>query len=171
MHGSADFLVEEQPHEVGELHGAARVARAQVFFERHLHLARRSEPLLGIEGQRPAQDIAQAPIELGNRVRHLGAVDVHDRVEHLCGIGLSEQLLAGEQLVKNQSHGKDIAAGVERTPCHLLRRQVRELAFQHPASRFGILRDRLGDAEVHDLDVAVVRNEHVLWADVAVDDA
>ena len=52
----------------------------------------------------------------------------------------------------------------------MLGRHVAELAFENSGLGLGCLAGRLGDAEVDELDLALVSNQHVLWRDVAVDE-
>jgi hypothetical protein len=61
-------------------------------------------------------------------------------------------------------------APIDRGPHGLLRRHVRDLPLED--ANLGRLRGerRLGDAEVDELDLPVVRHEHVVRRDVAMDD-
>jgi hypothetical protein len=79
-----------------------------------------------------------------------------------------EEPLAGEQLVEHDAHGEDVAASVDRQAPHLLGRHVAELALEDARLRLAGLARGLGDAEVDELHLAVVRDEHVLRRDVAV---
>ena len=65
--------------------------------------------------------------------------------------------------------GEHVGARVERHAADLLGRHVAELALED-ADLARELHQRLGDAEVEQLDVAVVRQPHVRRRDVAVDD-
>ena len=81
-----------------------------------------------------------------------------------------EQPLAGEELVEHDADREDVAAPVDRQPAHLLGRHVAELALQDSGLGRRRLAGRLGDAEVDELDLALVADEHVLRRDVAVDE-
>ena len=84
-------------------------------------------------------------------------------------VGLAdEEPLTREQLVEHDADGEDVAASIERQPPHLLGRHVAELPLEDARLRLASLARRLRDAEVDDLDLAVVGQEHVLRAHVAV---
>ena len=80
-----------------------------------------------------------------------------------------EQPLPRQQLVEHDADREDVAALVDRQAAHLLRRHVAELPLQDSGLGGRRLAGRLGDAEVDQLDLAVVPDEHVLGRDVAVD--
>ena len=87
-------------------------------------------------------------------------------------VGLAkEQALAGEQLVEHGAEGEDVGAVIDGQAADQLRAHVPKLAFEH--ARLGLLaalERALGDAEVDELDGAVIADEHVLGADVPVHD-
>jgi hypothetical protein len=79
-----------------------------------------------------------------------------------------EQPLHGEQLVQADAHGEHVAAAVDLQASHLLGGHVPELALEDPRLGLRALARGLGDAEVDELHVAVVRDEDVLRRHVAV---
>src|SRR5688572_30435049 len=98
---------------------------------------------------------------------HVDVADLLERRE----IGLAlEQTLTGQTLVEHRADREDVAAPIERQAAHLLGRHVAELALEHAGHRARVARRRLRDAEVDDLDLALVRDEHVLRRAVAVHD-
>src|SRR5262249_24602663 len=58
-----------------------------------------------------------------------------------------------------------------REPAHLLGRHVTKLALEHTRLRSHGAADRLGDAEIDELDLTVIGHEHVLRRHVSMDDA
>ena len=81
-----------------------------------------------------------------------------------------EEALAGEHLVEHDAEREDVAAAVDGQPAHLLGRHVAELALEDAGLGLRRLAGGLGDAEVDELDLALVADEHVLRRDVAVDE-
>ena len=89
---------------------------------------------------------------------------------------------SGQQLVEHHAEREDVAARVERLARGLLRRHVGDRADDHagPRVRADHARvsrrrragfEQLGQAEVGELGVAVLRDEDVVGLDVAVQDA
>jgi hypothetical protein len=80
------------------------------------------------------------------------------------------RLLPGEQLEQHDTGRVDIAAGIAHLAGDLLGGQVRDGAHEH--ARLGVVRARHapGQAEVGDLDPAVLGQQHVLRLDVPVHD-
>jgi hypothetical protein len=76
----------------------------------------------------------------------------------------------GQELPQHHRQREHVGAAIQLLPDGLLGRHVRELALHH--ARPGLLdrADRLGDAEVDQLDRAVVRGDQVGRRHVAVDD-
>ena len=83
------------------------------------------------------------------------------------------RLRAGEQLVEHDAGGVHVGAGVGAAVDDQLGGEVGDGADQDAAGRgvLGVGADRLGQAEVGDLDPAVVGDQDVLGLDVAVDQA
>ena len=79
--------------------------------------------------------------------------------------------LPGDQLVQHDARGVHVRAGVGGAGQHLLGRQVADRADDHAG--LGHLARGLGpgEAEVGDLDLAVLGDQHVLGLDVAVHEA
>jgi hypothetical protein len=72
--------------------------------------------------------------------------------------------------VKHDPEREDVRARVDRTPPDLLGRRVGQLSADRPGARPDAERGAPGDAEVDELHAAVVCEQDVLRADVAVDD-
>jgi hypothetical protein len=83
----------------------------------------------------------------------------------------AEGLPVGEQLVREDSESEDVGAPVDRLSANLLGREVgRGAEGDSRLGQVGLGLKRLGDAEIHDLDGAVVEDAHVGGFHVAVDD-
>jgi hypothetical protein len=101
------------------------------------------------------------------------AVLLADRVERAVGV---EGRVGAEQLVEDGAEAVDVAGGGEHAGLELLRLAVVRCADDHVDLRRVGADDRravprASEAEVEDLDLAVVLDEDVLGLDVAVDDA
>src|SRR5690606_18196988 len=73
--------------------------------------------------------------------------------------------------VEHAAHRVDVRAPIHAPTEDLLRRDVREFAFDLAGARPRMeLVARLGDAEIAHLHVAVDRDEDVRWRDVAMHD-
>ncbi len=128
--------------------------------------------LVGVAGEGALDD----GVELGGHV----AVDLGERGDdgvadhaHRLEVGLAlEEAAAGEHLPEDDAHaGEDVVDPlVDRLLHHRLGRQVAELALDDAGVAGGELARGLGEAEVHDLHLAVAGDEHVGGGDVAVDD-
>ncbi len=79
-----------------------------------------------------------------------------------------EELLSGQQLPEQDAADVDVGASVERLAARLLGRQVAELAEDDPGRGVLQLERRRREAEVGQLDLAGVRQQHVGRRDVAV---
>ena len=123
-------------------------------------------------GQRLENDLIQLRRDVRTdlrRHRHRLGDDRHHRLE--LGVPLVEPP-ASQHLVQHDAEREDVAAAVDRVVLALLRRQIGDLPFDGAGVglRAGPLRG-LGDAEVEQLDDALVADHHVGWRDVAVDDS
>ncbi len=120
------------------------------------------------------QRLQNQPLQLGRDLLVVGRRRDDLDVPHLLErgeVGLAdEQALAREQLVKDDADREDVAALVDGQAAHLLRRHVAELPLQDAGLRGRGLARRLGNAEVDELDLPVVPDEHVLRRDVAMDE-
>ena len=113
--------------------------------------------------------LRQAGHERAGRRGHLRHVLVGDRHSRVAG----ERRTAGEHLVQHAAGGIQVGAHVDGLAASLLGREVlrgadHALGLGHRGS--GIV-ERAGDAEVHDLDHALLGDHDVAGLDVAVDDA
>src|SRR6185437_6776611 len=81
-----------------------------------------------------------------------------------------EEATSGEHLPQDDPQGEDVDALVDRLLHHRLGREVAELALDDAGVALRELARRLREAEVHDLHLAVLRDEDVGGGDVAVDD-
>ena len=82
-----------------------------------------------------------------------------------------EELAPGEELEEHRGQREDVGAFVDGPAPGLLRRHVLQLSLERAGLRVRRLRRRLGDAEVAELDVAFLGDEHVLRGDVAMHEA
>ena len=124
-----------------------------------------------VDGQRPRAD----------RVEHRRATDVGRQSGHrdpgrevVNDVGLGHpvpEAALRQQLPQHDADGEHIGAAVDGLAAEVLGRHVDELALERAGPRAMRGRRRLGDAEVHQLHLAVVGHEHVVRADVAVNDA
>ena len=81
-----------------------------------------------------------------------------------------EKLPAGEQLPQDHARGVDVAATVESFRARLFRRHVADLAVDHPRGSLLQFQGRGGQAEVGQLDLARIGEQHVGRRYVAVDE-
>ena len=105
-----------------------------------------------------------------------------DRVERRVDAPAGERVSAREQLVQQNAEREQVAAAIGRLASNLLRRHIggraaHDALFTRRDRDHAGLVDRVGsrqacgEAEVHDLDVAVLGEHHVGRLQVAVDDA
>ena len=140
--------------------------RGEVF----LHLAGPVVALVSVAPQSLEDDLIQPGrnirVDLGGHLNHGVAHLLQGFEIRLPG----EQALAGAHLEQQRANGKDVGALVQRQPPHLLRGHVAELALEHAGLGLGGAAAGLGDAEVDDLQLAGEGYQHILRADVPVDD-
>ena len=86
------------------------------------------------------------------------------------GVFAGEELRPGEHLIEQYACGEDVGPAIHRLAHGLLGGHVRDLSLQDPGHGVGYVHGRLGDPEIHDLNLALVGDQDVLWTDVAVDD-
>ncbi len=144
---------------------------------------RRGVALLRILGETAFDDPAHGGGGLRRRLRERLRLLANDRHERLGARLPLEGALARGHLVEDRAERELVRAEVHRLPARLLGRHVAGRA--HDRSRFGRRGDRgrkdggvlgrrlgqLGQAEVEDLDVAVLRDHQVLGLQVPMDDA
>ncbi len=168
---------------LGGAGGAARAARAEETLEGEGGVAGRLEALGGILFEAVAQD---AFLFLAHRAFYVSLGEGILVEDGLQGVGVraaSKGGLAGEHLVEHASQGEEIGARVDRLPPRLLGRHVADGADHLAGLGEGVddggvcgvvrrseRRQLQRDAEVEDLDAAVVGEEEVLGLEVAMDD-
>ena len=169
------------PHPLGErrvVHHPAgqRLARLPQMVEQHPGVGR---PVGGTPGGRRGDQGVQvgrdavaglAPGRLDRAGRSRNRL-VHVRVGDLDRIVAGVRLGTGQQLVEHHAQGVHVAARVGLAVGDQLGRDVADRADQHAGGGRGLGTDRPGQAEVGDLDLAAVRDQHVLGLDVAMDQA
>ena len=105
--------------------------------------------------------------DLFERLHHAGS----DAPQGLVGALGLEGVLPGDGLVDDRAEGEEIRKRGDGLTTRLLRRHVGVLPLQHAG--FGLRLHggpRLGNAEIRELDLTLVADEHVVGRDVAVDD-
>ena len=129
-------------------------------------------------GARCARPRARSPAHPGQ----VGGIVLQDRVHRLDRAVAPERSHAREHLEEHRPEGEDVRAVVHRLAPDLLGRHEAHRPQHHARFRgrggvslVSFLDDRrrtrqLGEAEVEDLDPAVVRDEDVVGLEVAVDD-
>ncbi|CAM4315396.1 hypothetical protein COSO111634_37100 [Corallococcus soli] len=127
--------------------------------------------VLPVRGQRLHHDVVQL---LGQvRPEHAGGRDLPPPHPHHHHVRRAfHRQLAAQQFIQNDAGGPDVCARIHVLPARLLRREVEVLALHHAGCGLEAPQELcLGDAEVDDLDLALVAQQHVVRRDVAVDDA
>ena len=82
-----------------------------------------------------------------------------------------ERQLLGHHPVQHRTDREDVGAPIDGLPQRLLGRHVRDLALDDAGGGLLAIALRLRDPEVGQLDLALIADQHVVRADVAVDDA
>jgi hypothetical protein len=111
--------------------------------------------------------LAEALLGLARR-RVLALLDLEELLEIR---GRLERQPLGHHAVEHRTDGEDVGPLVERRARGLLGRHVRDLALDDARRSLLALALRLGDAEVAQLDLALLADEDVVGAEVAVNDA
>ena len=151
----------------GDLHAP----REQVLRQRVAEIGGVVVAVLGVPGQRLAHHALELGLDVGvERLqrRHPRLADLLDG--GVVGVAV-EQALAREQLPQDDAHREHVGASVDLEPARGLGGQVAELALHHAGIGRLDLAVGLGQAEVHELHLAVLRQQDVRRRDVAVDDA
>ncbi len=165
-------MTEQILHERGE----REARRAQVLgrgehVERVEHLLGGLVALRGIARERLQHDLVEGGRDVGAmraRRRHVRLDDGRHREELVVAL---EQAAAGDQLEQHDAEREHVGAAIDRAADALLGRHVRRLADEHAGLGLRAAHRGAGDAEVHDLHVAVVAEEDVRRRDIAVHDA
>ena len=97
----------------------------QVIVECLTHLRRRSEAVRRLPRQGTMKQMLQLVVERVGQDRGQRDVRRSDFLHHLMNVAAADRTLASEQLVKNQSHGKDIRLLVAHPPRDVLRSHIR----------------------------------------------
>ncbi len=139
--------------------------------ELDLQRLRRRRPSGGLARERPHDDRGERGRvrTLARPARRLGRL-ADDLVQDVEVVRRREGRLARRELVEDRAEREHVAARVELFASALLGRHVGELALERALLRLRALVRPLRDAEVRNLDGAVVRHEDVRRRDVAVDD-
>ncbi len=98
-----------------------------------------------------------------NKVAGLGPA------QNLHGIAMIKSL-AGEQLVQDDPHGKEIRALIDPFALGLFGRHIGHLALEHPRFRRGVAIGDFGNAEIENFDLPGIGHKNILGADVAMND-
>ncbi len=141
--------------------------RVQRLLQVRVHLHRRLIAIGGAAAERLHHDALKL---FGNAAvdrRRRQDLDVADLVQYGHVVVDGEQALAGQKLIQHDAQRENIRASVERLAAHLLGRHIRKLALGRAAFALAV-RLNLGDAEVDQLDLALVADHHVRRRDVAV---
>ena len=129
-------------------------------------------PVVGVARRGDGDEVVERRRQAGDPARRRGHPAVHVLVGDVDGGVAGERLAAGEHLEEHQPGRVDVAAGVGDAALDLLGREVGDGAQQHAlGARDGLAGHGPGQAEVGDLDGAVVVDDDVLGLDVAVDQA
>ena len=139
--------------------------------ERGLKLGGAAVAILALLGQGLEHDLLQLWRQIRPLGPHVGDLGLAHLVEELERLLLLVEHLAADHLVEADPGAEHVGPGVDLITPGLLRRHVEELALDDPVLGLSAPLAGLGDAEVDDLDLAVIADEHVLGADVSMDDA
>ena len=129
-----------------------------------------SLPLFAILGQRLVDHIFQIGREILQVILQRRRRLVNDLEQRRGGIFAIEGHHAGEQFVEHDAAGKDIGAAIHHLGVDLLGRHVSDGADHLAGAGHGIVANA-GDAEIHDLAIAVAQHHEIGGLDVAMDDA
>ncbi len=126
--------------------------------------------LVRVVSQRPHDDGLQVLGVLLAHLARLGDVPLGDPADVELPVVVHPGQLAGGQLVQHHAQGEDVGPVVDGPALVLLGGHVLHLALDHPHRGQVGLAHELGDAEVGELYQPLAAAEHVVRADVAVDD-
>jgi hypothetical protein len=132
---------------------------------------RRGRVALGAVALQGAGDDAHQRLgDVLGEVGRAGDGRLHDRLDQRQLVLSGEEPAAGQRLPEDHPQRPDVGLGVELLALDLLGRHVQELALDLACGGLAELRLGLGDSEVQHLGRALVRDEDVARADVAVDE-
>jgi hypothetical protein len=166
-----DPLAEHRGEHLGHQRGIDRLRRRQRLREQPLEFRGARRPLRGILGERRHHHAVERLRDVGDEV----ARRLDRRVPHLIEqhelVPRGEEAMHGQHLPEDDPQRVHVGALIDVVAERLLGRHVAELALERAGLGALARRRRLGDPEVDQLDVPGARDEHVLRADVAMDDA
>ena len=149
--------------------------------ERKREVVRRVEAVLARFLETPPHDPTQRRRHGAAERLQLGRCLIEDCRQRRDRRLARERVAARQQLVQHHTEREDVAPVIDRQPAHLLGGHVADRPDHLPCGRWRrfigrgpAVRVPVGEsrqAEVEDLDAALVGDEHVLGLDVAVDDA
>jgi hypothetical protein len=124
--------------------------------------------IVGVERHRPGADLLQQVRRLARRQR-----DVAGRhpAQDLGLAAAGPDRGAAQHLPQHDAGRVEVGAAIDGDPGDLLGRHVARLALEHADPGLVERVEHLGDAEVDELDLTVVGDEHVARRDVAMHDA
>ena len=147
------------------------MAAVEIVLENFLERARALEAVVRIERHGPRADGSQLGRRVGYHVEDLRIVS-GDATREQAGLAVAlHHASAGHCLPEHHADGEEIGALVDGRAAGLLGRHVRELPLEDTLLGARRSAGGLGDAEVDDLHLAVIGDEHVLRAHVAVNHA
>ena len=118
-----------------------------------------------------AMNLAQRSSSVGAEDRDRQHLVVEEREEGRRRVAGREEPSLGEQLPGDDADREKVGTRVERLGAGLLGRHVPGVPRDVLGERLARVGEASRDAEIGELDLAVRRDEHVRWAQVAVDDA
>ena len=143
--------------------------------QRGLHGSRAGPAVLLLEGDGAIDDLNEARIEAARHGRERARREVGGRDQHLGSALAGVDRLAGDELEQGRAHRPDVRLSVDLRAIsdRLLRRHEAWGAEQEAGRRLlgAEARLHLREAEVEDLETALLRDEEVVGLDVAMNDA
>ncbi len=138
--------------------------------ERVAELLRGLEAIRRLLRERAHGDRIELRVDLREDARRCRHRIVHQLTEGADRVVAVEQGPPSEQLPEDDPHREEVRAPVDRLARRLLGRHVRDLPLQDPDLGLVPRDDRLCDPEIDELHLAVVADEDVVGANVAMDD-
>jgi hypothetical protein len=162
-----DLARHRDGEERAELRGIDEVRARHRLRERAPQLVRARVSRRGVAAQRLHQHGVERGRDPGADRARRDHGRVPDQIEQEELIGLGEEAPRREHLPEHDRERVHVGPTIDLAPARLLRRHVAELALER-ARRGPVDGVDLGDAEVDELHVALVREEHVVGAHVAM---